>query len=120
VNVIGWPESRIILSQCAIYLATSAKSNASYLAIGKAQEMVAKKPNLPVPIPLRNAPTKLMEQLGYGEKYNYVHDNPGNFALQEYLPDEISGEIFYDPGKNKREEELREFLKIRWKNKYPY
>ena len=120
VNVIGWPESRIILSQCAIYLATSSKSNASYLAIGKAQEMVAKKPNLPVPIHLRNAPTKLMEQLGYGEKYNYAHDNPGNFALQEYLPDEISGEIFYDPGKNKREEELREFLKIRWKNKYPY
>lgn len=120
VNVIGWPESRIILSQCAIYLATSTKSNASYLAIGKAQEMVSKKPNLPVPIHLRNAPTKLMEQLGYGAEYNYAHNNPGNFAMQEYLPDEISGEIFYNPGKNKREEELREFLKIRWKNKYPY
>jgi putative ATPase len=120
IQVIGWPESRIILSQCAIYLATSAKSNASYLAIGKAQEMVSKKPNLPVPIHLRNAPTKLMEQLGYGKEYNYAHDNPGNFADQEYLPDEISGEIFYDPGKNKREEELRQFLKLRWKKKYPY
>lgn len=119
-NVIGWPESRIILSQCAIYLATSTKSNASYLAIGKAQDLVREKPNLPVPLHLRNAPTKLMKQLGYGEDYNYAHNNPGNFAEQEYLPDEISGEIFYDPGNNKREEELRVFLKERWKDKYKY
>lgn len=120
VNVIGWPESRIILSQCAIYLATSPKSNASYMAIGAAQEKVREKPNLPVPLHLRNAPTKLMKELGYGTEYEYAHSHQGNFVEQEYLPEEISGEIFYDPGNNKRENELREFLKLKWKDKYNY
>lgn len=120
VNVIGWPESRIILSQCAIYLATSPKSNASYMAIGAAQEKVREKPNLPVPLHLRNAPTKLMKELGYGTEYEYAHSHQGNFVEQEYLPEEISGEIFYDPGNNKREAELREFLKLKWKDKYNY
>jgi putative ATPase len=120
VSTIGYPESRIILSQCAIYLATSPKSNASYIAIGKAQEMVAKTGNLPVPIHLRNAPTKLMKELGYGEEYKYSHDFQNNFAEQEYLPDEISKTIFYDPGNNSRENATREFLKNRWKDKYDY
>ena len=120
VSTIGYPESRIILSQCAIYLATSPKSNASYIAIGKAQEMIAKTGNLPVPIHLRNAPTKLMKELGYGEEYKYSHDFQNNFAEQEYLPDEISKTIFYDPGNNSRENATREFLKNRWKDKYDY
>ena len=120
VSTIGYPESRIILSQCAIYLATSPKSNASYIAISKAQEMVAKTGNLPVPIHLRNAPTKLMKELGYGEEYKYSHDFQNNFAEQEYLPDEISKTIFYDPGNNSRENATREFLKNRWKDKYDY
>jgi putative ATPase len=120
VSTIGYPESRIILSQCAIYLATSPKSNASYIAIGKAQEMVAKTGNLPVPIHLRNAPTKLMKELGYGEEYKYSHDFQNNFAEQEYLPDEITKTIFYDPGNNSRENATREFLKNRWKDKYDY
>jgi len=120
VSTIGYPESRIILSQCAIYLATSPKSNASYIAIGKAQEMVAKTGNLPVPIHLRNAPTKLMKELGYGEEYKYSHDFQNNFAEQEFLPDEISKTIFYDPGNNSRENATREFLKNRWKDKYDY
>ena len=120
VSTIGYPESRIILSQCAIYLATSPKSNASYIAIGKAQEMVSKTGNLPVPIHLRNAPTKLMKELGYGEEYKYSHDFQNNFAEQEYLPDEISKTIFYDPGNNSRENATREFLKNRWKDKYDY
>jgi putative ATPase len=120
VSTIGYPESRIILSQCAIYLATSPKSNASYIAIGKAQEMVAKTGDLPVPIHLRNAPTKLMKELGYGEEYKYSHDFQNNFAEQEYLPDEISKTIFYDPGNNSRENATREFLKNRWKDKYDY
>jgi putative ATPase len=120
VSTIGYPESRIILSQCAIYLATSPKSNASYIAIGKAQEMVAKTGDLPVPIHLRNAPTKLMKELGYGEEYKYSHDFENNFAEQEYLPDEISKTIFYNPGNNSRENATREFLKNRWKDKYDY
>lgn len=120
IQVIGWPESRIILSQCAIYLASSAKSNASYMAIEKALATVSEKPNLSVPLHLRNAPTKLMKQIGYGENYNYAHNNPGNFSLQEYLPEELSGEKFYDPGNNSRENELRQFLKSRWKDKYDY
>ena len=120
VSTIGYPESRIILSQCAIYLATSPKSNASYIAIGKAQEMVAKTGDLPVPIHLRNAPTKLMKELGYGEEYKYSHDFKNNFAEQEYLPDEISKTIFYNPGNNSRENATREFLKNRWKDKYDY
>ena len=120
VSTIGYPESRIILSQCAIYLATSPKSNASYIAIGKAQEMVSKTGNLPVPIHLRNAPTKLMKELGYGEEYKYSHDFQNNFAEQEYLPIEITKTIFYDPGNNSRENATREFLKNRWKDKYDY
>ena len=120
VATIGYPESRIILSQCAIYLATSAKSNASYMAIGKAQQMVKQTGDLPVPIHLRNAPTKLMKELGYGEEYKYSHDFPNNFAEQEFLPTEISETKFFEPGENAREKELRQFLKNRWKDKYGY
>ncbi len=120
VATIGYPESRIILSQCAIYLATSPKSNASYLAIGKAQQMVKQTGDLPVPIHLRNAPTKLMKELGYGEEYKYSHDFPNNFVEQEFLPTEISETLFYEPGENARENELRHFLKNRWKDKYGY
>ena len=120
VATIGYPESRIILSQCAIYLATSAKSNASYMAIGKAQQMVKQTGDLPVPIHLRNAPTKLMKELGYGDEYKYSHDFPNNFAEQEFLPTEISATKFFEPGENIREKELRQFLKNRWKDKYDY
>ena len=120
VAIIGYPESRIILSQCAIYLATSPKSNASYLAIGEAQKLVKQTGDLPVPIPLRNAPTKLMKELGYGDNYQYSHDYANNFSEQEFLPDEISNTVFYNPGNNSRENGTREFLKNRWKNKYGY
>jgi putative ATPase len=120
VATIGYPESRIILSQCAIYLATSAKSNASYMAIGKAQQVVKQTGDLPVPIHLRNAPTKLMKELGYGDEYKYSHDFPNNFAEQEFLPTEISATKFFEPGENAREKELRQFLKNRWKDKYDY
>lgn len=119
VTTIGYPESRILLSQCAIYLATSPKSNASYLAIGKAQQIVKQTGDLPVPIHLRNAPTKLMKELGYGDEYKYSHDYENNFADQEFLPDEIKNTAFYDPGNNSRENSTREFLKNRWK-KYGY
>jgi len=120
VATIGYPESRIILSQCAIYLATSPKSNASYMAIGSAQQMVKETGDLSVPIHLRNAPTKLMKELGYGEDYKYSHDYPNNFAEQEFLPNEISNTVFYNPGNNSRENGTREFLKNRWKDKYEY
>jgi putative ATPase len=120
VSTIGYPESRIILSQCAIYLATSAKSNASYMAIGKAQQVVKQTGDLPVPIHLRNAPTKLMKELGYGEEYKYSHDFANNFAEQEFLPTEISETTFFEPGENAREKEIRQFLKNRWQNKYGY
>jgi putative ATPase len=120
VSTIGYPESRIILSQCAIYLATSAKSNASYMAIGKAQQTVKQTGDLPVPIHLRNAPTKLMKELGYGEEYKYSHDFANNFAEQEFLPTELSETTFFEPGENAREKEIRQFLKNRWKNKYGY
>ena len=120
VSTIGYPESRIILSQCAVYLATSPKSNASYLAIGKAQQLVKQTGDLPVPIHLRNAPTKLMKELGYGEDYKYSHDYANNFAEQEFLPDEIKNTAFYVPGNNSRENATKEFLKNRWKNKYNY
>ncbi len=118
VQAIGYPEARIILSQCAIYLATSPKSNASYTAIKKAQQEVRNSGDLDVPLPLRNAPTQLMKELGYGEAYAYAHDYPGNFVPMEFLPEEISGASFYRPGENKREEGIREFLKNRWKGKY--
>ncbi|WP_162126324.1 replication-associated recombination protein A [Flavobacterium phycosphaerae] len=120
VATIGYPESRIILSQCAVYLATSAKSNASYMAIGDAQAMVKQTGDLSVPIHLRNAPTKLMKELGYGEEYQYSHNYANNFSEQEYLPDEIKNTAFYKPGNNARENELRTFLKNRWKDKYGY
>lgn len=120
VATIGYPESRILLSQCAIYLATSPKSNASYLAIGNAQQLVKQTGDLPVPIHLRNAPTKLMKELGYGDEYKYSHDYANNFIEQEFLPDAISGTILYDPGNNSRENSTREFLKNKWKSKYGY
>lgn len=120
VNVIGYPEARIILSQCATYLASSPKSNASYMAIGKALVMVKKTGDLPVPLHLRNAPTKLMKNMDYGKGYQYAHDFERNFITQEFLPDSISNTRFYDPGKNAREEEIRKFLRNRWKEKYDY
>jgi putative ATPase len=120
VSTIGYPESRIILSQCAIYLATSPKSNASYLAIGTAQQLVKQTGDLPVPIHLRNAPTKLMKELGYGDEYKYSHDYANNFAEQEFLPDAIKETVLYNPGHNSRENSNREFLKNRWKDKYGY
>jgi putative ATPase len=120
VSTIGYPESRILLSQCAIYLATSPKSNASYMAINQAQQLVKQTGDLPVPIHLRNAPTKLMKELGYGEEYKYSHDFANNFAEQEFLPDEIAETLLYNPGNNSRENGTREFLKNRWKDKYGY
>jgi len=120
VATIGNPESRIILSQCAIYLANSAKSNASYLAIGKAQELVRKTGDLSVPLHLRNAPTKLMKDLDYGKNYQYAHNYKGNFIHQEFLPDEIKHTKLYEPGNNPRENQFRKILKNRWKDKYDY
>ena len=118
VTTIGYPEARILLSQCAIYLATSPKSNTSYMAIKKAQEYVKDTGDLSVPLPLRNAPTKLMKDLGYGEDYKYAHDFEDNFTELEFLPDEIKGTSFYVPGNNNREMALKEFLQKRWKGKY--
>ena len=120
VNVIGYPEARIILSQCATYLASSPKSNASLEAIGKAQALVKQYGDLPVPLPIRNAPTKLMKNLNYGKNYQYAHSFENNFADMEFLPEEIKNTLLYNPGKNAREEELRKFLKQRWKEKYGY
>ena len=120
VSTIGYPESRIILSQCAVYLATSPKSNASYMAINEAQALVKQTGDLPIPIHLRNAPTKLMKELGYGEEYQYSHNYANNFSDQEYLPDAIKETKLYDPGANSRENGTREFLKNRWKDKYGY
>jgi len=119
-NTIGYPEARIILSQCATYLATSPKSNAAYEAIGKALSLVKKTGNLPVPLEIRNAPTKLMKDLGYGENYKYAHSYEGNFVKAEFLPDEIRNTILYEPGSNSRENSQREFLKKRWSGKYNY
>ena len=120
VNFVGYPEARIILSQTATYLASSPKSNASYMAINQAQELVRQTGNLPVPLHLRNAPTKLMKQSGYGKGYKYSHNYTHNFSEQEYLPEKISGQTLYDPGKNPRENEIRKFLKALWKGKYNY
>ena len=120
VSVIGHPESRIILSQCAVYLANSPKSNASYRAINKAQEIVKKTGDLSVPLHLRNAPTQLMKSLNYGKDYKYAHDYEGNFVLEEFLPEPISNSKIYDPGENPREEKFRENLKKIWKDKYDY
>src|SRR5690606_18728233 len=120
VSVIGNPEGRIILSQCAVYLATSPKSNASYMVINHAQQAVKQTGDLPVPLHLRNAPTKLMKELGYGDDYKYAHSYSNNFIEQEFLPDSIAGTKFYEPGNNSRENGTREFLKNRWKDKYGY
>lgn len=120
VNKIGNPEARIILSQCAIYLASSPKSNASYAAIDAALAEVRKRGDLSVPLHIRNAPTALMKNLDYGKNYEYSHSYENNFSPQEYLPKEIAGTKFYEPGKNAREEELRKFLKNLWKDKYSY
>jgi putative ATPase len=120
VEVIGYPEARIILSQCAIYLASSAKSNASYMAIENAIGAVNETGDLPVPLSIRNAPTKLMKNLGYGKGYQYAHDYEGNFIPAEFLPDKVKGKKFYDPGNNAREEELRKYLRSLWKEKYGY
>jgi putative ATPase len=120
VNKIGYPESGIILSQCVTYLAASPKSNAAVAAIGEALAAVKKYGDLPVPPHIRNAPTKLMKNLDYGKNYEYSHSYQDNFSPQEYLPNELSGKKFYDPGKNAREEELRKFLKYLWKDKYGY
>lgn len=120
VNVIGFPESRIILSQTVTYLASSAKSNASYEAISKAQELVARTGDQSVPLHLRNAPTKLMKNIGYGKEYEYSHSHENNFSAQEYMPEKLSGTLLYDPGKNASEEKIRERLKMLWKGKYKY
>ncbi len=114
VQKIGWPESRIILSQCVIYLANSPKSNSAYMAINKAQELVKKTGELPVPLHLRNAPTQLMKELGYGEKYKYCHDYPGHFVAQEFLPDAISGKTLYQPTESASEKKTSEALMQRW------
>ena len=120
VNKIGYPESNIILSQCAAYLASSPKSNAAVAAIGEAMSAVKRSGDLPVPLHIRNAPTNLMKNMDYGKGYEYSHSYENNFSPQEYLPKEISGTTFYDPGKNPREEELRKYLKSLWKEKYGY
>ncbi|NQY07567.1 MAG: replication-associated recombination protein A [Flavobacteriaceae bacterium] len=120
VTTIGYPESRITLSQCVIYLATSPKSNSSYMAIKKAQQLVRQTGDLPVPLELRNAPTKLMKEIGYGANYKYAHDYDNNFVAHEFLPEEISNTKLFDPGENSREKSIRDFLKIRWKEKYGY
>ena len=120
VTTIGYPESRIILSQCATYLASSPKSNASYMAIKEAQQAVRTTGDLSVPMAIRNAPTKLMKDLGYGKDYAYAHDHEGNFVDFEFLPDEISGTTFYKPGNNPRERSMKDFLKSRWKDKYDF
>tara|TARA_R110000823_G_scaffold315359_1_gene446890 strand:- start:173071 stop:174339 length:1269 start_codon:yes stop_codon:yes gene_type:complete len=120
VSMIGYPEGRIVLSQCVTYLAASAKSNAAYMAINQAQALVRQTGDLQVPLPIRNAPTKLMKEEGYGKGYKYSHDFPGNFVNQEFMPAEIKGTKLYDPGKNPREEEMRKRLQAMWKEKYGY
>mgnify|MGYP003630207933 FL=1 len=120
VSTIGYPESRIILSQCATYLACSPKSNAAYMAISKAQQLVKETGDLSVPLELRNAPTKLMKELGYGDNYKYAHSYENNFANQEFMPDDLKGTTLYEPGNNAREKAYLDFLKLRWKDKYGY
>ena len=120
ISAIGYPEGRILLSECVIYLATSAKSNSAYKAINRAQETVHNSGNLGIPLHLRNAPTKMMKELGYGEGYQYPHDHKDNFVEQSYLPEEIEGKTFYEPGMNSKENGIRSFLKNRWKGKYNY
>lgn len=118
IQTIGWPEGRIVLAQCTIYLANSPKGNASYMAIGNAQQLVKETGNLGVPLPLRNAPTKLMKELGYGEGYKYSHDFPGNFVQQEFLPDEIKGTNFFKAGSHPKEKEVEDNIHRLWGTKY--
>lgn len=118
VSKIGWPESRIVISQCTIYLASSTKGNSAYQAINRAQELVAKTGDLPVPLPLRNAPTALMDELGYGEGYLYSHDFPGNFVVQEFLPEAIAGSNFFKAGSSSKEQEIAKMLYTLWNDKY--
>jgi putative ATPase len=118
VQTVGWPEARIILAECTIYLASSPKGNGAYMAINKAQQLVKETGNLPVPLGLRNAPTKLMRDLGYGKGYKYAHDHPGNFANMEFLPDDIIGTSFFNPGSSKKEQEVSELVNKLWKGKY--
>lgn len=120
INVIGWPESRIILSETAIYLATSPKSNSAYMAIDSALGKVKESGNLPVPLHLRNAPTKLMKDIGYSEGYKYAHNYEGNFVSEQFMPDKIKGAIFYEPGKNPKEEEIKKRISTNWKDIYKY
>jgi putative ATPase len=120
VDVIGYPEARIILSQCAVYLAASPKSNASYMAIENAIQSVHETGDLPVPLSIRNAPTRLMKKMGYGKDYQYAHSYEGNFVNAEFLPDDLKGTTFFEPGNNPREEELRKYLRSLWKEKYGY
>ena len=120
VQIIGLPEAQILLSQCAVYLATSAKSNASYLAINKAQEQVENNPSLGVPLHLRNAPTALSKEMGHGLKYQYPHDHPNHFVEEGYLPKELEGTRFYEPGDNPKENTIRQWLKKLWGKKYGY
>ena len=120
VEMIGYPECRIILAQTASYLASSAKSNASYMAIGKAQSLVQQTGDLPVPMQLRNAPTKMMKEMNYGKNYQYAHDFSGNFVTQEFLPESIANTKLYDPGTSPAEEKLRAYLRQCWKEKYNY
>jgi putative ATPase len=120
INVIGWPESRIILAETAVYLATSPKSNAAYMAIEEAIAKVRETGDLPVPLHIRNAPTKLMKNLGYGKDYKYAHSYEGNFVQDNFLPDDIKGSVFYDPGSNPKEEEIRRRLSSMWKDIYNY
>ena len=120
VNVLGFPEARIPLSQCAIYLATSEKSNASYIAINKSQQKVKETGDLGVPLSLRNAPTQLMKELDFGKGYQYAHEHQNNFIDMEFLPDELKGMRLYEPGENSKENQIRKFLKLRWRDKYGY
>ena len=118
--MIGYPEARIILAQCVVYMASSPKSNASYMAIESALRAVHETGDLPVPLAIRNAPTKLMKNLDYGKGYQYAHSYEGNFVNMEFLPDKIKGSKFYEPGNNAREDELRKYLRSLWKDKYGY
>jgi putative ATPase len=118
VESVGWPEARIILSQCTIYLATSPKGNGAYMAINRAQEEVRRSGNLGVPLPLRNAPTALMKELGYGKNYLYSHDFPGNFVQQDFLPNELKGNSFFSAGSSKKEQEIAAIITKLWGEKY--
>jgi len=120
IENVGWPESRIILSECTLYLASSPKGNAAYMAINKAQQVVQQTGNLGVPLPLRNAPSKLMKELGYGEGYQYSHDHPGNFFEQEFLPEQIAGTNFFAPGSSLKEQEIAQQIKKWWQDKYKF